>query len=143
MVRLWGKINIKIIFKEVHQPKNLSFKLCLTNHCPLIFPALEISENFKLCQAIHFPLIFPALEISEQPNTITFLFPLRAITLHWAKSTLFAFLPSNFYQNMAGQCDARADHDVFCDFFKFDNPIQNRRGTGRETTGLKHNPCMH
>ena len=45
-------------------------------------PALEISENFKLCQAIHFPLIFPALEISEQPNTITFLFPLRAITLH-------------------------------------------------------------
>jgi len=35
---------------------------------------------------------------------------------------------------MAGQRDARADHDVFCDFFKFDSPIQNRRGTGRETT---------
>jgi hypothetical protein len=102
MVRLWEKINIKIIFKEVHPAQNLSFKLCLANHCPLIFPALEISESFKLCLAIHCPLIFSALEISEQPNTITFLFPLRVVTLHWAKSTLFAFLPSNFYHNMAG-----------------------------------------
>jgi len=44
---------------------------------------------------------------------------------------------------MAGQRDARAGHDVFCDFFKFDSLIQNRRGVGRETIGLKHNPCTH
>jgi len=59
-------------------------------------------------------------------------------------SIVFAFLSSNFYHNMASQRGAGADHDVFCVFFGFDSPIdQNRGGIGTETTGLKHNPCMH